>query len=105
MKTKSDLVDRQKIREEYYVFLSSPDLIGFRHSLFLNIVIPPSFDPNSISAKFPVKVYIHGGYDRNSRLVDFNLKTLHATVSSNSVLLMVSVLKHNTLLQLAMKSM
>ncbi|KAI5119079.1 hypothetical protein M0805_005497 [Coniferiporia weirii] len=29
--------------------------------LFLNIAIPPSFDPAS-SARFPVKVYIHGGF-------------------------------------------
>ena len=76
LKTKSDSVNRQKIREDYYVFLSSPDLIGFRHSLFLNIVIPPSFDPSSFSSKFPVKVYIHGGYDRNSCPFDFNLKML-----------------------------
>ncbi|KAL5521522.1 hypothetical protein ACEPAF_2270 [Sanghuangporus sanghuang] len=42
------------------------DKVGFgkptENPLFLNIVIPPPFDPNNLSAKFPVKVYIHGGF-------------------------------------------
>ncbi|KAL5476704.1 hypothetical protein ACEPAI_2890 [Sanghuangporus weigelae] len=42
------------------------DKVGFgkptENPLFLNIIIPPSFDPNNLSAKFPVKLYIHGGF-------------------------------------------
>ncbi|THH06858.1 hypothetical protein EW145_g3793, partial [Phellinidium pouzarii] len=35
--------------------------VSTENPLFLNIVIPPSFNPTS-SVKFPVKVYIHGGF-------------------------------------------
>ncbi|KAH8115897.1 carboxylesterase [Phellopilus nigrolimitatus] len=42
------------------------DVLGLgqptENPLFLNVVVPPSFDPTSSLAKFPVKVYIHGGF-------------------------------------------
>jgi carboxylesterase type B len=46
-----------------------PDKVGYgkptENLLFLNVVCPPSFDPSAFegeSSRFPVKVYIHGGF-------------------------------------------
>ncbi|KAJ3849991.1 Alpha/Beta hydrolase protein [Lentinula lateritia] len=42
------------------------DKVGYgkptENPLFLNIISPPSFKPNSSTEAFPVKIYIHGGF-------------------------------------------
>lgn len=70
-------------------------------SLFVNIVSPSSFTRDS---KFPVKVYIHGGYASRCLYQDQRIYISTSSGSSSSALLTDLTLRPNTSLKNAQRS-